>query len=99
MRNIYKITLRSPLGIRYGSMTIGRGRVTLNLFGVRNELAAERKDDTVTFGGNLRFITGSRPCVGTLTLNGRDLEGSLTLKGVTIPLNGTIDETIKEDAV
>ena len=99
MRNIYKITLRAPLGIRYGSMTVDGGKLTLDLFGVSNELAADRKDDTVTFGGNLKFITGSRPCVGAFTLRGSALEGYLILKGVTIPLNGTIDETIKEDAV
>lgn len=103
MRKTYHITLQAPLGIRYGSLSLedtdGSPRTVFSLFGIRSELEARYYDGAVLFGGELRFITGARPCAGEFRIDGDRLMGHLTMKGFTIGLSGTLDDTEKEDAI
>ncbi|MBQ6020881.1 MAG: hypothetical protein IJL26_11980 [Clostridia bacterium] len=104
MRNTYHITLQAPLGLRCGSLSLldaesGSPRVLFSLFGIQSELAARYCGDGVRFDGELRFITGTRPCAGEFRIVGDALEGKLTLKGFTIPLTGALDGERKENAV
>ncbi|MBQ6165006.1 MAG: hypothetical protein IJK23_11080 [Clostridia bacterium] len=100
MNDTYRITLHSPLGIRYGVLTIRDAgedaRLVFSLFGIQSELAAEKRGDAVEFGGDLRFITGTRPCAGEFTVSGEEIKGRLCLRGVSIPLLGSLDKTPEE---
>lgn len=97
MYDIYRISLSSPLGIKYGSLQYAedgrQGDITLSLFGYESRMNAQRDaDESIKFNGSIRFITGSRPCTGEFRITDKNMTGKLILRGISIPFKGILEE-------